>query len=337
MSRANPEPGLRAQRGKYVRLAWISSPCRDGVKDLELPTVPTNRTCIAMQADLTVSIVQMTSSNRHEPNVEAVRVAAAAAKSDGAQLLALPEVAGLMNANGDDARTQIVAAGDDPFISECREQATRHGLWIHPGSTPVLGPRGRFLNHTALIDDRGGILATYDKIHLFDVHLEGKQPMGESRRYDPGDRAVLVDTPWGPWGLSICYDLRFPQLYRDYARNGATVLFVPSAFTVPTGSAHWRILLRGRAIENGAWVIAAAQVGQHDDGRTTYGHSMVVGPWGDVVTDLGGDRPCQKTLRIDLDAVRRARSQIPSLAHDRRYGFLHVRATGPGNAVRKLV
>ena len=145
-----------------------------------------------------------------------------------------------------------------------------NGLWIHTGSTPVLGPDGRYLNHSTLINAAGRIVAEYDKIHLFDVAIEGQAPIGESRRFAPGDRAVLAETPWGPFAMSICYDLRFPYLYRAYAQAGAVMMFIPSAFTVPTGRAHWDVLLRARAIETGAFVLAAAQAGHHADGRETW-------------------------------------------------------------------
>ena len=274
-----------------------------------------------MRTKLRVSIAQLTSSNRHDANIEMMTSAALAAGNDGADLLALPEASGLMNQDGADARQHVTGPGDDPFIAACRVQAAEQGIWIHLGSTPVRKSDRRYLNHSVLLDDRGRTRATYDKIHLFDICLEGRDPTGESRRYEAGSEAVLVDTPWGPWGLSVCYDLRFPYLYREYCLNGATVVFVPSAFTVPTGHAHWEVLLRARAIENGVWVIASAQVGHHADGRITYGHSVIIDPWGKVDLDLGGDGPAQATFDIDLDKVAWARSQIPSLQNGRAYSF----------------
>lgn len=280
---------------------------------------------------LRLCMAQMTSTNRHAGNIAWMQSAAARAKADGADMLALPEASGLCNKDGADARTQVVDHSRDPFVAACCETAAHHGLWIHTGSTPVAGPDGaRFLNHADMIDPTGHIIASYDKIHLFDVFLDGKPPTGESLRYGPGDRAVMADTPWGPVGMSICYDLRFPKLYRDYAQSGATLLFIPSAFTVPTGRAHWETLLRARAIENGAFVIASAQVGQHDDGRTTYGHSMIINPWGEVLSDMGGETTGLVTLDLDLEAVTTARRQIPSLQNGRPYTFHHVnRAISP--------
>ena len=277
-----------------------------------------------MRTSLRVSVAQLTSSNRHDANIELMKAAAVAAGKDGADLLALPEVSGLMNQDGADAKRHVTWPGDDPYIAACRVQAAEQGIWIHLGSTPVRMSDRRYLNHSVLLDDHGRTRATYDKIHLFDICLDGQDPTGESRRYEAGDEAVLVDTPWGLWGLSVCYDLRFPYLYRDYCLNGATVVFVPSAFTVPTGHAHWEVLLRARAIENGVWVIASAQVGRHADGRTTYGHSVVIDPWGKIDLDLGGNRPAQATVDIDLEKVAWARSQIPSLRNGRAYSFRRV-------------
>ena len=261
---------------------------------------------------LRVALAQMCSADTHEANIATVSALAAEAAAGGAELLALPEVAGLMNRNPEKSAKQVVAAEDDPFIAACRDLAARHGLWIHTGSTPVRGPDGRFLNHATLIDATGGIVAEYDKIHLFDVALEGQAPIGESKRFAPGTRATLAQTPWGPFGLSICYDLRFPYLYRAYAQAGAVLMFIPSAFTVPTGQAHWKVLLRARAIETGAFVLAAAQVGHHADGRQTYGHALAVDPWGNVLADLGEAVPMLQLIDLDLSAVARARSQIPS-------------------------
>lgn len=284
-----------------------------------------------MAQTLRLTMAQMTSTNRHAGNIEWMKDAAARAKADGAHLLALPEASGMANRMREDALKHVTDHDSDPFIAACREAAADHGIWIHTGSTPVKGPDGvdgpRFLNHTDLIDDTGAIVAEYDKLHLFDIFLDGKPATGESRRYGPGDTAVLAHTPWGPFGLSICYDLRFPGLYRDYAQAGATVLFIPSAFTIPTGRAHWETLLRARAIENGAFVVAPAQVGTHDDGRRTYGHSIVVNPWGEVIADMGGEDAGLLTLDLDLEEVAAARRQIPSLMNGQPYTLIHANET----------
>lgn len=272
---------------------------------------------------LRLCIAQMTSSNRYAPNIAFVEDAAAHAAAKGCDLLALPEVSGLMTLTPNAPEAPIGPADENPFIAACQRLAKQHGLWIHTGSTPVTGPAdktgGRFYNHADLINPDGRVAASYNKIHLFDIQLDGKPPTGESQRYAPGDHATLAQTPWGAWGLSICYDLRFPHLYRQYAQAGAGVLFVPSAFTVPTGRAHWEVLLRARAIENGAFVIAPAQVGKHDDGRKTYGHALVVDPWGAVLCDMGGDAPGLATVDLDLSKIAKTRRQIPALTHDRRY------------------
>lgn len=274
-----------------------------------------------MPNSLRLGIYQMTATTTHAGNIALMEAAATEAAGQGAEMLAMPEVAGLMQRDAEDARRQVVGHADDPYVMACGEAARRHELWIHSGSTPVRGPDGpdgpRFLNRSDLIDDQGEIVATYDKIHLFDIQLDGQAATGESRRFAPGGRAVLARTPWGPIGMSVCYDVRFPALYRRYAQAGAVMLFVPAAFTVPTGRAHWEALLRARAIENGAYVVAAAQVGRHDDGRQSWGHSLVIDPWGTVLADLGGEVPALRVLDLDLDAVSAARRQIPSLQHDR--------------------
>ena len=265
---------------------------------------------------LRLALGQMCSSDTHAANIATVDDLAAKAAGQGADMLALPEVAGLMNRDAAVAKTQVVPPDQDPYLAACAEIAARHRLWIHAGSTPVLAPDGRFLNRSAVFDPDGAQRARYDKIHLFDVALDGQAPIGESKRFAPGTRAVILPTPWGDWGLTICYDLRFPQLYRHYAQRKATVLFVPSAFTVTTGRAHWQVLLRARAIETGAFVIAAAQAGRHADGRETWGHGMVVDPWGQVLCDMGRDAPKVDILDLDLGAVDRARRQIPACARD---------------------
>jgi len=266
--------------------------------------------------NLRVALAQMRSGDTHAANIATVERFAAEAAGKGADLLALPEAAGLM-ARDADARAQVRRAPDDPFLAACRRFARDRGLWIHAGSTPVSGPGDRFLNHSVVIDADGAVRAEYDKIHLFDAALDGQRPIGESERYAPGGRASMAETPWGPWGLTVCYDLRFPHLFRHYGQCGATVIFAPSAFTVATGRAHWQVLLRARAIETGAFVVAAAQGGDHDDGRTTYGHGMIVDPWGGVRVDMGRAGPSVAIADLDLAAVARARRQIPAWAVDR--------------------
>lgn len=260
---------------------------------------------------------QMCSADTHAANIATVTNLAANAAGQGAKVLALPEVAALMNANRKVAVTQVTEAENNPFIAACRELAAKHSLWIHTGSTPVKAPDGRFLNHSTLINAEGEIRAEYDKVHLFDVQIDGQAPIGESKRYAPGEASVIADTPWGGFGLTICYDLRFAYLYRALGQAGATVIFIPSAFTVATGKAHWEVLLRARALETGAFVIASAQSGTHADGRETYGHAMAVDPWGRVLADMGEGAPKLALVDLDLSLVGKARAQIPALSTGR--------------------
>ena len=265
---------------------------------------------------LRLGLVQMTSSNRHEDNIAFAADMIAQGAAQDCQMVAFPEVAGMMNKRLTHEPGLVGPEETDPFIGACRSLAKKNELWIHTGSTPIAqSDDARFLNHSNLINPNGEVRARYDKVHLFDLYPQDRPPMLESKRYAPGNRAVLADTPWGGLGMSICYDLRFPHLYRQYAKAGATMLFIPSAFTVPTGQAHWEVLLRARAIENGAFVVASAQVGTHADGRVTYGHAMVVDPWGKVLVDMGTGVGLA-VVDLDLSLVASSRAHIPSLTHD---------------------
>lgn len=268
-----------------------------------------------------VAVGQMCSAKTHGPNIEVVEGFARAAAKDRAELLALPEVAGLMNRNPLEASELVRVADADPFLAACCALARDNRIWIQPGSVPVRGPAGKFLNHAVLIAPDGEIKARYDKAHLFDVALEGQKPIGESKRFEAGAEGILVKTHLATLGLTICYDLRFPGVYRQSAQLGAEIIFVPSAFTVPTGRAHWEVLLRARAIETGSFIIAAAQSGHHEDGRETWGHSLVIGPWGEVVLDMGTSAPALEIVDLDMDRVRQARAQIPSLTLERNLAF----------------
>ncbi|WP_439561856.1 carbon-nitrogen hydrolase family protein [Roseinatronobacter sp.] len=268
---------------------------------------------------LRLAMAQMTSSNTHADNIAALHDIARQAANQGAQLLALPEAAGLMNRDRASARQSVTTEGNDPYLAACRDTARDYGIWVQTGSTPVLDPPDeRFRNRGHMIAPDGSIVSQYDKIHLFDVNLPGEPPRRESDRYAPGQQAALASTPWGLFGLSICYDLRFPHLYRDYAQAGATVLFVPSAFAMSTGKAHWEILLRARAIENGCFVVAAAQNGHHADGRQTWGHSLVIDPWGEILADMKQENGVV-VIDLDMTAVTRARQMIPALQNTRPY------------------
>jgi predicted amidohydrolase len=237
---------------------------------------------------------------------------------EGADLLFTPEMAGYLDRDRQRAAATLRAQADDPVLAAVREAAAKHGLWVHLGSIPLKDERsdGRWANRSFMIDDRGEIRASYDKIHLFDVDLATGESWRESSVYGPGERVVAVDTPWGRMGLSICYDMRFPDLYRALTNAGATVLLMPAAFTVPTGQAHWHILLRARAIEAGCFVIAAAQAGVHADGRETYGHSLIADPWGDIVLDMGAEAGLA-LADIDLSRIEDVRGRVPALANRR--------------------
>jgi predicted amidohydrolase len=253
--------------------------------------------------------------------VEAVERAA----SEGADMLFTPEMSAVLDRDRTRAAGTIVTEGQDVALQAVREAAARHGLWVHLGSLAVRGEAadGRYANRAFVIDDTGAIRARYDKIHLFDVDLPDGQPIRESAAYAPGGQAVAVDTPWGRLGLSVCYDLRFPDLFRALSDAGAIMLAIPAAFTVPTGKAHWHVLMRARAIEAAAFVIAAAQTGTHADGRQTYGHSLVVDPWGEVLLDMG-EAPGVALVEIDPARVAEARGRIPVIDHRRPIGAVTV-------------
>jgi deaminated glutathione amidase len=262
------------------------------------------------------AILQMTSGIDPLVNARTLTDAVRAAKDGGAAMLFTPEMSGLLDRDRARADGQIVAEEDDRVLASVREAAAATGVWVHLGSLAVRGDRGRYANRGFIIDGSGAIRARYDKLHLFDVDLPTGEQWRESAAYAPGDGAAVVDTPVGRIGLSICYDLRFSDLYRTLSDAGATVLAVPAAFTVATGQAHWHVLLRARAIEAGAYVIAAAQAGAHEDGRTTYGHSLAVDPWGEVLLDMGD---AAGVGFVDLDPARIAdvQSRIPVLQHRR--------------------
>ncbi|MFS0738768.1 carbon-nitrogen hydrolase family protein [Sphingomonas sp. 1P06PA] len=239
------------------------------------------------------------------------------AAGDGADMLFTPEMSGLLDRDRRRAAGAIRSESDDPVLAAMREAAARHGLWLHLGSLALRGGAGdRLVNRGFVIDAAGEIRARYDKIHLFDVDLPTGESWRESAAYAPGERAVAVETPWGRLGLSICYDLRFPDLYRALADAGCDFIAVPAAFTVPTGRAHWHTLLRARAIETGAFVIAAAQVGQHEDGRETYGHALAIDPWGEVLTDMG-EGPGVATVALDRARVSEIAARVPVRGHRR--------------------
>ena len=253
-----------------------------------------------------------------DPAANAAGLVAAidAAAAGGAAMLFTPENGNLMDRDRARAAPHRRAEADDVVLAAVRAAARRTGMWVQLGSVGVAAGDGRLANRALLIDAAGMVRARYDKMHLFDVDLPDGQCWRESAAYRPGEDAVAVDTPVGRLGLSICYDLRFPALYQALSGAGATILSVPAAFTVPTGQAHWHLLLRARAVENAAYVIAAAQSGRHEDGRDTYGHSLVVDPWGDVLIDME-QRIGVAFAEIDPARIDAVRARIPVVAHRR--------------------
>jgi deaminated glutathione amidase len=240
------------------------------------------------------------------------------AKSAGADYVLTPEMTNILAARREQLFSVVVAEEADASLATLREVARKLGIYVHIGSLAIKISPDRAANRSFLIGPKGDILARYDKIHMFDVDLAGGESYRESRNYRPGELAVLADLPWGRLGLTVCYDLRFPALYRALAEAGATMLAIPSAFTKQTGEAHWHVLMRARAIENGSFVFAAAQGGKHENGRDTYGHSLIVDPWGSIIAE-GGTEPGVIMAEINPAEVVSARARIPSLQHGRRF------------------
>jgi deaminated glutathione amidase len=259
-------------------------------------------------------------------NARGLEEAVSQAGQGGAAMLFTPEMVGYLDRDRQRAAEALHNEAGDAALAAARNAAAKYGIWVHIGSLGLKDERadGRWVNRSFVIDASGAIRARYDKMHLFDVSLATGESWRESAVYAPGEEAVAVDTPLGLLGLSICYDMRFPDLYRALSDAGACVLAVPAAFTVPTGRAHWHTLLRARAIESAAYVIAPAQVGRHEDGRETYGHSLVVDPWGEVVLDMGGQAPGLAFADLDKARLDDIRARIPVLDHRRAIGKVQV-------------
>lgn len=263
-----------------------------------------------------IAILQMTSGIDPKANAAVISDAARQAAGQGAHMLFTPEMAGLLDRDRARAAGHIVADADSELVATVVQTAREAGITIALG-LPVARADGRWANRTVLIDADGEIAARYDKIHMFDVDLASGESWRESNAYAPGETVVVTHSPAGKLGLTTCYDVRFPALWDELGRRRCDIIAVPAAFTVPTGKAHWHILLRARAIEATAFVVAAAQVGRHEDGRETYGHSLVVDPWGEVLLDMGADGPGLGFCEIDLTRVAEVRQQLPSLANKR--------------------
>jgi predicted amidohydrolase len=264
------------------------------------------------------ALLQMRSGRSVDANIEAVRKLAREAKAGGADYVQTPELTNVMEANRKALLPSLVEEERDPSLAAFRELARELKIHFHVGSLAVKVTPEKAANRSLLIDPTGEIIARYDKIHLFDVELAGGESYRESNTYRPGESAVLADLPCGRLGLTICYDLRFPSLYRALAEAGADFLAIPAAFTKQTGEAHWHVLMRARAIETGSYVLAAAQGGHHENGRDTFGHSVIVDPWGKIIAE-GGIEPGVIMAEIDPARVAEARQRIPSLQHGRRF------------------
>jgi predicted amidohydrolase len=289
-----------------------------------------------MSKTFTAACIQFTAARDHEPNILAVSELVRRARKDGADFVLTPENTGLIEPIGKLRREKARDEASHPVLAALRELARETGAWLLIGSLAVdisrepgipAGER-RLANRSYLIDAAGRIVARYDKIHMFDVDLAGGESYRESNAFRPGERAVVAETPWGVLGMTVCYDLRFPQLYRSLAKAGADFLAIPSSFTVPTGRAHWHTLMRARAIENGCFVLAPAQWGEHAERRRTYGHSLIVDPWGEVLADAG-DGIGIVSAPVDPARIAECRGMVPSLGHDRPFAM-------PARAARPL-
>src|SRR4051812_37323552 len=272
-----------------------------------------------MSAPFIAALVQMCTSLSPDASFRQAEGFIREAASRGANYVQTPEVSNLIQKNRKALFELLASEEDDASLKAYRDLARELKIHLHVGSLALRATPERAVNRSFLIGPDGNILASYDKIHMFDIELDGGESYRESANYQPGETAVISDLPWGRIGLTICYDVRFPALYRALAEAGAAFIAVPSAFTVRTGEAHWHTLLRARAIENGAYVFAAAQGGRHESGRVTYGHSLIIDPWGAVVAEAEGDEPGIILAKIDPAKVTEARKVVPSLQHGRRF------------------
>ena len=270
-----------------------------------------------------VGLVQMCTGRSVEKNVQDASALVRDAAGQGATYIQTPEITTLMETDRERLFATIRPQAADPSIPRFADLARELGIWLHIGSMPILLAAGRIANRSLLFAPDGAIVASFDKIHMFDVELPGGESYRESKNYQPGNTGVVADLPWGGLGLTVCYDLRFPHLYRALAKAGADALAIPSAFTRKTGEAHWHVLLRARAIENGCFVLAAAQAGRHESGRETYGHSLIVNPWGEIVAEAGVESGVI-VADIAMGEAMAARQRIPSLQHDRPFQISHV-------------
>ena len=265
-----------------------------------------------------VACLQMQTGNDLGANLESVRHMTREAAVNGAQFVLTPEYALMMDGSGRSMRERALDPDGAPALAELQSLARESGVWLLVGSLTLRTESDRIANRSYLLGSNGEVVATYDKIHMFDCVLPDGKAIRESSAYRPGTEAVVADTPWGKLGLTVCYDLRFPQLYRALAKAGASYLSIPSSFQRITGKAHWHTLLKARAIENACFVFAPAMCGEHPGNRTTYGHTLVVDPWGEVLAD-GGEAPGIVYAQVDPTRVEDVRRMLPCLEHDREF------------------
>ena len=281
---------------------------------------------------LKIAAVQMCSGVEPERNVASMRRLVREAAAGGARYVQTPEMTGALQRNRAGLQTILKTEADDLVAAAAAELAAETGIFLHVGSTAIALSDGRIANRAFLFGPDGAKVCSYDKIHMFDVDLDNGESWRESAVYNPGATARLARLPFGNLGFAICYDLRFPELFKTEAKAGADILTVPAAFTRQTGEAHWETLIRARAIENGAFVVAAAQAGVHEDGRETFGHSMIVDPWGRVLAAAGGVGEAVVSAEIDLAAVKAARAKIPNLVNGRTFALEEVTVPATGGA-----
>jgi len=268
-----------------------------------------------------IAVLQMTSGIDPAANARTVAEAVARAAAEGAAMLFTPEMSGLIDRDRKRAADKIVREDEDPVLAATREAAAKVGIWVALGSLAVRREDeadGRYANRSLVIGPDGTVRARYDKIHMFDVDLASGESWRESKAYAPGEHLGIAEgTPVGRLGLAVCYDIRFPALFEALGQARCDAIAIPAAFTVPTGKAHWHLMQRARAVEESAFVIAAAQVGRHEDGRETYGHSLVIDPWGEVLLDMGGEAAGLGLAKIDMARIGEVRAQLPALANRR--------------------
>ncbi len=272
-----------------------------------------------------VACIQLRTGNDVAENIKTVTGFIREAAAKGADYIITPETSHLMEMNSKRLFASTAHESEETAIQGFADLAAELGIWLHIGSLAIKLSDTKVANRAYVFNPDGRIVATYDKLHMFDVDLSGGESYRESKNYQPGDKAVTVDMPWGRVGLTICYDLRFPQLYRTMAQNGAGYLTVPAAFTKNTGRDHWHILLQARAIENGCFVFAPSQGGTHENGRETYGHSLIISPWGDILAEADED-PGIIMAKIDPALIVEARTRIAALQHDRQFDLVHEEA-----------